>query len=70
VNIPFVNDNAATRRLRRPTGSRPSRTRKTGDEIQQLQYSQQADLLFIPQFGNPEQLIVWPRVTVNTLLKQ
>jgi hypothetical protein len=70
VNIPFVSDNAATPSFAATYWIETVKDPKTGDEIQQLQYSQQADLLFIPQFGNPEQLIVWPHVTVNTLLKQ
>jgi hypothetical protein len=70
LNIPFVNDNAATPSFAATYWIETVKDPATGDEIQQLQYSQQADLLFIPQFGNPEQLIVWPHVTVNTLLKQ
>jgi hypothetical protein len=39
-------------------------------EFEQLQYSQQADLNFLPRFDDPKRLIMWPHVTVNTLLKQ
>lgn len=37
--------------------------------FKQLQYSQQADLDFLPKFGIPG-LIMWPHVNVNTLRKQ
>jgi len=40
------------------------------DHVQQLQYSQQTNIEFLPQFGNPDQLIMWPHVNVNTLRKQ
>ena len=40
------------------------------ERVQQLQYSQQTNIEFLPQFGNPDQLIMWPHVNVNTLRKQ
>ena len=40
-----------------------------GINFKQLQYSQQADLDFLPKFGL-EGLIMWPHVNVNTLRKQ
>jgi hypothetical protein len=38
--------------------------------VQQLQYFQQTNIEFLPQFGNPSQLIMWPHVNVNTMRKQ
>jgi hypothetical protein len=40
-----------------------------GLNFKQLQYSQQADLDFLPKVGLPG-LIMWPHVNVNTLRKQ
>ncbi|ASU32338.1 heme-binding protein [Mucilaginibacter xinganensis] len=40
-----------------------------GVNFKQLQYSQQADLDFLPKFHAPG-LIMWPHVNVNTLRKQ
>ncbi|CAN5379550.1 hypothetical protein BH09BAC6_BH09BAC6_08770 [soil metagenome] len=40
-----------------------------GTQFKQLQYSQQADLNFIPKFGIPG-IIMWPHINVNTLRKQ
>jgi hypothetical protein len=74
LNIPFVDANANTARFAcdywietieatPPSGGPPER-------VQQLQYSQQTNIEFLPQFGNPDQLIMWPHVNVNTLRKQ
>jgi hypothetical protein len=43
---------------------------KDGSQFEQLQYTQQTNLEFIPQFQNPKKLITWPHVNVNTLVKQ
>ncbi len=74
LNIPFVDANAnatqfacdywiETIEATPPSGGSPNL-------VQQLQYSQQTNIEFLPQFGNPEQLIMWPHVNVNTLRKQ
>lgn len=74
LNIPFVDANANATRFAcdywietieatPPSGGSPER-------VQQLQYSQQTNIEFLPQFGNPDQLIIWPHVNVNTLRKQ
>jgi hypothetical protein len=66
ANIPFVQEFVS-----------PSRFQSTfwiedvefdGVNFQQLQYSQQADLNFIPKTGLPGD-ILWPHVNVNTLRK-
>ncbi|HEX8068076.1 MAG TPA: heme-binding protein [Thermoleophilaceae bacterium] len=71
VNVPFVSANANATTFQcdywLETVADDSRA---GQEVQQLQYSQQTNLEFIPQFGNPDELIVWPHVNVNTLRKQ
>jgi hypothetical protein len=36
----------------------------------QLQYSQQTNIEFLPKFDNPNALIMWPHVNINTLIKQ
>jgi hypothetical protein len=74
LNIPFVDANANATRFTcdywietieatPPNGGSP-------EQVQQLQYSQQTNIEFLPQFGNPDQLIMWPHVNVNTLRKQ
>jgi hypothetical protein len=74
LNIPFVDANANATRFAcdywietiegTPVdGGSP-------EQVQQLQYSQQTNIEFLPQFGNPDQLIMWPHVNVNTLRKQ
>jgi hypothetical protein len=74
VNIPFVDSNAAapqfdcvfwieTIESTPPEGGDPV-------QVQQLQYFQQTNIEFLPQFGNPDQLIMWPHINVNTMKKQ
>lgn len=74
VNIPFLDANAnatkfdcvywiETIEATPPGGGAPV-------EVQQLQYFQQTNIEFLPQFGNPSELIMWPHVNVNTLRKQ
>jgi hypothetical protein len=73
VNIPFVVQHA---NLTKFTGTlwieTVQVTDKTGavTEFEQLQYSQQADLHFLPRFDDPKRLIMWPHISINTLLKQ
>lgn len=74
LNIPFVDANANATKFEcvfwietieaTPPGGGPP------EQVQQLQYFQQTNIEFLPQFGNPEQLIMWPHVNVNTLRKQ
>jgi hypothetical protein len=70
LNIPFVQRNANTTAFSCTFWIETVQDQTTGDEVQQLQYTQQSNLEFLPQFGDPEQLIVWPHVNVNTLRKQ
>lgn len=74
LNIPFVDANAAATLFTcdywietiegTPAGGGSPQL------VQQLQYSQQTNIEFLPQFGNPDELIMWPHVNVNTLRKQ
>ena len=41
-----------------------------GQPFLQLQYSQQTNIEFLPHFDDPNQLIMWPHVNINTLVKQ
>jgi hypothetical protein len=70
TNIPFVTANANATRFESTFWLETVVDKTTGEKVQQLQYSQQVDLEFIKQFGNPDALIVWPHVTVNTMRKQ
>jgi|SRR5947209_4146100 len=70
VNIPFVAKNANATAFSCTYWVETVVDTTTGDRVQQLQYSQQTDIDFIPQFKNPHELITWPHVNVNTLLKQ
>jgi len=69
-NIPFVASNANATAFACTFWLETVNDPQTGDQIQQLQYSQQTNIEFLPEFGNPDKLIMWPHVNVNTLLKQ
>jgi hypothetical protein len=68
VNIPFVEKNANATAFACDYWIETLDT--PGGPIVQLQYWQQTNIEFLPQFGNPSQLIMWPHVNVNTLHKQ
>lgn len=70
INIPFVDANANATAFSCTYWLETIADAETGDEVVQLQYSQQTNIEFLPQFGNPDQLIMWPHVNVNTLRKQ
>jgi hypothetical protein len=70
LNIPFVNQNANATEFTGTYWLETVQDAETGDQVVQLQYSQQTNIEFLPQFGNPDQLIMWPHVNVNTLRKQ
>lgn len=70
VNIPFVEEHAKTSKFTCTYWLETIKDPKTGEEVQQLQYSQQSNLEFLPRFGEPDKLIMWPHVNVNTLRKQ
>jgi hypothetical protein len=70
LNIPFVSQNANATKFACTFWIETVTDPKTGQQVQQLQYSQQTDIRFLLQFGDPDQLITWPHVNVNTLHKQ
>jgi hypothetical protein len=71
VNIPFVDQHANATQFTCDYWIETVKDPSTGDEVQQLQYSQQTNIEFLQQFGGPPgQLIMWPHVNVNTLRKQ
>jgi hypothetical protein len=75
LNIPFVDANANATRFAcdywiETIEATPPNNGGAPELVQQLQYSQQTNIEFIPQFGNADELIMWPHVNVNTLRKQ
>jgi hypothetical protein len=67
-NIPFISERVTIPRFRCDMWLETVRN-KDGTTTQQLQYSQNIDMIFHKKFdglGN----IMWPHVTVNTLTKQ
>ena len=73
VNIPFVVQHANLTKFTSMLWIETVQVKdKTGkvSEFEQLQYSQQADLHFLPRFDDPKRLIMWPHISLNTLLKQ
>jgi hypothetical protein len=74
LNVPFVTRNANATAFTCTfwietveTTSQPARDPRRA--VQQLQYSQQTNIEFLPKFNAPG-LIMWPHVNVNTLMKQ
>jgi hypothetical protein len=66
-NIPFIHEHVNASRFFSTFWIEDASM--AGVNFKQLQYSQQADLDFLPKFGEPG-LIMWPHVNVNTLRKQ
>lgn len=70
LNIPFVTEHANATAF---SGTYWIETvQSEGTVFEQLQYSQQTNLNFLPVFGQPDptKLIMWPHVNINTLVKQ
>ena len=70
LNIPFIVKNANATAFACTYWIETVRDPKTGDTFQQLQYSQQTNLLFKEKFDGSGNLIMWPHVNMNTLAKQ
>jgi hypothetical protein len=74
VNIPFIVKNANATSFTANFWLETVQNSETGEQFEQLQYSQQTNLEFIKCASectdNPDGLIVWPHVNVNTLVKQ
>lgn len=70
VNIPFVVKHANASAFQGTFWIEKVKSQETGTVYEQLQYVQQTNINFLPQFGNPTELIMWPHVNINTLVKQ
>jgi hypothetical protein len=70
LNIPYVDKNANASAFTSAFWIETVEDPTTGDQFMQLQYSQITTIEFLPQFGNPTELIQWPHVNVATLHKQ
>lgn len=71
LNIPFINNHTQTPRMRAAFWLEKMED-KDGNQFDQLQYIQVIDLLF-QQGKNPDEHgghILWPHVTINTMVKQ
>ncbi|UTW13453.1 heme-binding protein [Marinobacterium rhizophilum] len=71
-NIPFVVRHANATRMQAVFWLEKVRNTQTGQEFDQLQYTQIIDLVFHLKFGqtDPKSLITWPHITINTMVKQ
>lgn len=67
LNVPFITNHVNATKLKSTFWIQQIDDGK-GGTVQQLQYSQTIDLVF-PATGHP-QPIIWPHVTINTLLKK
>lgn len=71
VNVPYVVRHANATRMTATFWLEKMRDKTSGQEFDQLQYSQTILIAFHHAPGNAvDDLIVWPHVTVNTLVKQ
>lgn len=74
VNIPFIQQNANPTSFEATFWIETVENQETGEQVDQLQYSQQTNLEFIKCLSqcsdNGSGLIVWPHVNVNTLVRQ
>jgi hypothetical protein len=71
VNVPYVVAHANTTRMTATFWLEKMRDGRSGQEFDQLQYRQTILLAFHHAPANPaDDLILWPHVTVNTLVKQ
>jgi hypothetical protein len=70
LNIPYVDKHANASAFPAVFWIETIVDPKTKDQTMQLQYSQITNIEFLPQFGNPSELITWPHVNVATLHKQ
>jgi hypothetical protein len=70
LNIPYVDARAKATKFACTYWIETIEDPTTNQQVMQLQYSQQTDIEFLPQFGNTDELIMWPHVNVNTLRKQ
>lgn len=73
LNIPFIKSHADAVRMQATFWLEKVRNKNTGQEFDQLQYIQIIDLAFHQKFdkdAGPNDLIIWPHITINTMVKQ
>lgn len=69
VNIPFVAKHANATAFQGTFWIEKVQS-STGTVFEQLQYVQQTNIEFLPRFDDPNKLIMWPHININTLVKQ
>ncbi len=69
ANIPFVKKNTNVTQFEATFWIETVVNPETNETFQQLQYSQTSVLEFFPLYNAPGQLIKWPHVNINTMLK-
>jgi len=69
TNIPFISSHANAAAFSTTLWIETVKN-ADGSTFQQLQYSQQTTMQFLPRFDDPTKLIEWPHINVNTLVKQ
>ncbi|NQZ07287.1 MAG: hypothetical protein HRT35_09005 [Algicola sp.] len=70
INIPFIVKHANATRFTADFWLQTIKLPMSGDNFEQLQYSQTVDIEFHKKFNGEPGLITWPHVTINTLTKQ
>lgn len=73
LNIPFIRNFANAVSMQAIFWLEKVKDTKTGQVFDQLQYTQIIDLAFHKKFGEKvadDDLIIWPHVTINTMVKQ
>jgi hypothetical protein len=68
-NIPFIEEQANTTAFESTYWIETLQGPPPGGKVLQLQYSQKIDIEFLPKF-NAKGKIMWPHITLNTLIKQ
>ncbi len=69
VNIPFVVKHANATAFQGTFWIEKVQS-SAGNVFEQLQYVQQTNIEFLPRFDDPNKLIMWPHININTLVKQ
>jgi hypothetical protein len=68
-NIPFIVEQANTTAFESTYWIETLQGPTPGSKVLQLQYSQKINIEFLPKFNAPGK-IMWPHITINTLIKQ
>ena len=70
TNIPFLVKHANASSFQGTFWIETVEPQYGGAQYQQLQYSQQTNIDFLPRFDDKTKLISWPHININTLVKQ